>query len=652
MLRMNQNNFGGGELSPYLDGRTDLAIYYKGCREATNFIVSKEGTLRKRHGFTFKSQMKAAIGQYKLIGYKYDRTNGGFIVLRQNGTSVAGDLYNKDCTFISTTNLFTQTLSAAKFKSIQYKQIGDKIYCTGDDLFFVISVNWEDSPKTIKYEKWQQTSKPAAVKTITAQGYNSSDQAYSGSGRNIRYCAYIMKGGRLSEQKIVSFKWMKDWQSGYYVNVNVTHGLATEEAINEIDYVVIGKMSGGTYGELTRWYPEEIEVGVNLVFKDENHAGGQAIYQQTNVLGYDFRYPKCVDCFQQRLVFASAQSQASAKSAWVEYKMTLWFSAVGNLYNFFANRPADDSDSFSPTINSTGPSFIRWIIPYQEMMIVMTESGLYSVGFSQQQGFCASSCRISRFSELSCSETIQPVVTDAGIVFVGADNKTVYTAQFDINENMMKPVNRSVLTEHLTRTATITSLALQLYPDNVIFITLSDGKYASFTFERNEEVYAWSHGEVSGCKIKNVISIGSVTDSSSDKTYTDLVYCIEKDEVEYLCKRNSGYSDEFIDGSKSNVKATLVTLRPESKDSTIAGFVKNVKDIIVRLYNTGAIAVINKAGDTVLDLVSAKLPSELFSGDIRIMPRGLLDANAQLKLVSDNAHPCEILQIVTLLEVN
>ena len=285
-------------------------------------------------------------------------------------------------------------------------------------------------------------------------------------------------------------------------------------------------------------------------------------------------------------------------------------------------------------------------------MIVMTESGLYSVGFSQQQGFCASSCRISRFSELSCSETIQPVVTDAGIVFVGADNKTVYTAQFDINENMMKPVNRSVLTEHLTRTATITSLALQLYPDNVIFITLSDGKYASFTFERNEEVYAWSHGEVSGCKIKNVISIGSVTDSSSDKTYTDLVYCIEKDEVEYLCKRNSGYSDEFIDGSKSNVKATLVTLRPESKDSTIAGSVKNVKDIIVRLYNTGAIAVINKAGDTVLDLVSAKLPSELFSGDIRIMPRGLLDANAQLKLVSDNAHPCEILQIVTLLEVN
>jgi hypothetical protein len=49
--RMIQNNFSGGEISPLLHGRSDLQAYYKGCAKAENFIVTKEGTLRKRNGF-------------------------------------------------------------------------------------------------------------------------------------------------------------------------------------------------------------------------------------------------------------------------------------------------------------------------------------------------------------------------------------------------------------------------------------------------------------------------------------------------------------------------------------------------------------------------------------------------------------------------
>ena len=51
-------NFTSGELSPRLDGRVDLARYYNGCRELTNFIVHPHGGASRRGGF----RLAAAAG--------------------------------------------------------------------------------------------------------------------------------------------------------------------------------------------------------------------------------------------------------------------------------------------------------------------------------------------------------------------------------------------------------------------------------------------------------------------------------------------------------------------------------------------------------------------------------------------------------------
>jgi hypothetical protein len=292
-------------------------------------------------------------------------------------------------------------------------------------------------------------------------------------------------------------------------------------------------------------------------------------------------------------------------------------------------------------------------VSYQEMMVLFTESGLFSVGFSQQSGFSASSCRISRFSNLSVSPDVQPVVTDAGIVFVAADNKTVYTASYDLQENMLKPVNRSVLVEHLTRTAQIKAVALQSSPDNVVWMVTDDGRMATFTFERNEEVYAWSEGAIEGAKVLDVVSLGSVTDSAVDRTYGDLVFVVEKDGRRYVATPNGGYADE-IGGETRPVRAMLTTLPPESQERTIAGLKKNVKDILLKLYETGGISVIPADGGRGIELVEAKInPSGgLYTGNIKVMPRGVVSPMGQVTYVSDNDRPCEVLQIVTEVEVS
>ena len=44
------NSFNAGELSPLLEGRTDVAKYYSGCRTMENFLIYTYGGATKRLG--------------------------------------------------------------------------------------------------------------------------------------------------------------------------------------------------------------------------------------------------------------------------------------------------------------------------------------------------------------------------------------------------------------------------------------------------------------------------------------------------------------------------------------------------------------------------------------------------------------------------
>lgn len=653
-----QNNFSGGVLSPSLYGRSDLQSYYKGCAKAENFIVTKEGSLRKRRGISSIWQYdKSRYTGIRIFPYHYDRTESGIVVLLvEPDFSVDGAtvgrirvlLLDKNGAEKESVTLVQGQYSQSTLDSLQLKQIGDELWFTGIDIFQVIRVNdYVTSAVQLENVSWAPASKPAPLESFTVRGYNAAGTLYDGSGEtSYYYCAYIVVDGVSSSQLEKVGYQKKSWVAGDYTQCIVE--ITQAQFDSGFDYVVIGKSNGGkgTYGEVCRFYPEDFEGKLKLTFTDKNVSPGEGVFEQTNILGTGFTSPLCVDCFQQRKVFANATTDGK------KFPMTMWYSEAGNLDNFYANRPAVDSDAFSPTISTTGPSFIRWIVSYQEMLVLFTEAGLFTVGFSQQAGFSASSCRISRFSNISISSTVAPVVTDAGVVFVGGDNKTVYTAAYDLQENMMKPINRLVLAAHLTRKSQIKAMALQSAPDNVVWVVTDDGRYLTFTFERNEEVYAWSDGFIKDAEIKDVISLGSVTDSSADRTYADIIYLVEKGDELYICKQIDGSADN-IGGVETPVTATLTTLRPESQERSIVGLKKNIKDILLRLFETGGVSVVPVVGRGSFQLVPAKMNGpELFTGDVKVMPRGYINEAGQMTYVSDDDKPCEILQVVTTLEVN
>ena len=67
-------NFTGGELSPRLDGRTDLTKYSAGCSTLENLVVYPHGSAARRPGSTFIAEVADSDNKTRLIPFEFSTT--------------------------------------------------------------------------------------------------------------------------------------------------------------------------------------------------------------------------------------------------------------------------------------------------------------------------------------------------------------------------------------------------------------------------------------------------------------------------------------------------------------------------------------------------------------------------------------------------
>uniref|UniRef100_A0A6M3IZ91 Putative tail protein n=1 Tax=viral metagenome TaxID=1070528 RepID=A0A6M3IZ91_9ZZZZ len=68
-----QNSFAAGEVSPLLDGRTDISKYYSSVKEMENFIILPQGGVRRRPGTYFVAATKSNKAA-RLISFQFSTT--------------------------------------------------------------------------------------------------------------------------------------------------------------------------------------------------------------------------------------------------------------------------------------------------------------------------------------------------------------------------------------------------------------------------------------------------------------------------------------------------------------------------------------------------------------------------------------------------
>lgn len=81
LIRKIQQSFDGGEISPWLDGRTDLAKYASSCRLVENFIPLPQGGLLKRPGRRYLGPLPSAATSGKLVEFEVQLNQSYILVI-------------------------------------------------------------------------------------------------------------------------------------------------------------------------------------------------------------------------------------------------------------------------------------------------------------------------------------------------------------------------------------------------------------------------------------------------------------------------------------------------------------------------------------------------------------------------------------------
>jgi len=683
--RVIQNSFAGGELSPALYGRHDIEAYFKGAAKIENFVVQKTGGVKKRggivqgHSFATVTHTGNDGEDIALIPYRFDRKDGGVLVVTSGMTGTARwnrVFYlpkNSEGSFVPPDAGIPDVYLTQGYyihpPSLSWEQIGDTLLLSGENgpetpggtapsPSLVSSVMVNHLSQTFTVSNYAPSAQPATPYYLgySTQGDDMIVSSTSSRARTLYYAVCAENGGVRSElKKLTVANTNAEWPAANSITVTAKIHPAADGTYPE--EIVFAKRSGALYGELARLqagdFTAEGTDGAlpyrSYIFTDENHLSGTPLYKQTALVtdpaGVSAR---CVMLYQQRLIFGGLPGEP----------FSLLCSGLGDFRSFHADRPVSDTDPFRFTIATDSPATIRYSAPYRESILLFCDTGVWRVSGSANEGFSARTCQVFQIADIGCSPRIKPVKTTDGVVYVGADNRTVYELRYDLARDTVTPSERSVLSDHLTEGREILSMTHQRYPASVIWFTLDDGTFLSLSYQPEHELYAWARhaampDTLTGTPVRACCP-GTVSGDHSDVALlcASSAWALSYDPpASGSCYMLASLNPAVNSDGDEPVRAELVTLRPELPDRNVQGMQKNVIDCLIRVRDTRRLSAGPEGDADPAQVVAAADDEEAYTGNVKIMPRGAVNEDGRMSIVSA-AGPCEIQCVVFKTEIH
>lgn len=410
-------------------------------------------------------------------------------------------------------------------------------------------------------------------------------------------------------------------------------------------------------------------------FHDDNIQPGTLTGEQEALkVGEPNMYVDLISTWQQRLIAAGSDS----------LPFSMWFSRIGDLYNFHTYRPQTSDDAFEATMAVTRATRILHVVA-EKWLLLFTDSGEYMVG-STNGALAYNTVDIKKLSGIGAHGDIPPISTEGEVLFVAQDVRSVYKLDYTLERDSVVPTNLSVRAEHVTALHGIVATAYQRYPDSVLWCLLDDGSLASLTFFPEESVCAWARHTLSGgggMKCVDIISTGSIRTDDEYATTSDVFLVFTHPDkpgdiwIERLrpnvivdipvmqtarCRDHMGYTTEHFPVAGKDpvgdVEASLETLRMETHEMDTMGAMNAQFGGTLRVLRSGKVAVrpLPEDGGTHAEWRSNRTQSahvplaaggkvKLARADIRIAPQVMWNREARFEIKSDDEWPCDILAL-------
>jgi hypothetical protein len=532
-----QSSFANGEVSFDMWGRDDYAKYFVSAKTMENFIPLPYGGAQNRPGTYFIAEVKDSSKKVKLLPFQFSVEQAYVIEAGENYFRYykdSGQIINGS-TIVETTTTYTQD----HLFNIKTAQSADTLYLCNSlykpktltrtshyDWIFA-DLSYKNGPfRTQNITDTTVTASALIGTGITLTASSSiftSDQIGSlfqishdvtGQALNIAFSAttitetikcngdwsLITHGtwtGKLelqwSKDNGSTWKTIRSYTSASDVNPN-TSGKTSELVLLRLNYTHtsgtcnvdlnaysfindgVVKITTVTSGNVAK-----ADVLTDIAFTTATKDWAEGSWSTKN------GYPSCVKFYQNRLGFAG-----SAKDP-----LTLWLSKIGDYPNFLSSTPTQDDDAITAPLVSEGVNSIRSMVSIGNM-VAFTAGGTWKIGTGSESASLTPNTLRALQQGYIGSSVLSPIVVGSRILYCQEMGSTVRDIGYILSDDVYKGDDLTMLARHLFKNHTIVDWAFQQEPDSIIWAVRNDGVLLSFTYNKEQDVYAWARHETAG----------------------------------------------------------------------------------------------------------------------------------------------------------
>ena len=472
------SSFTAGEISPRLEGRTNIEKYQEGLTELTNMVVMPHGGVTRRPGTEYLGEVKSSSVKTRLIPFQF-KTSDTYIlefgnqVMRvfRNDLQVL-NATDKNITAITKANPGVLTSSSHGLRN------GDEVYI--DSVGGMTEINGRN------YRVANSTTNTFTLTDLFGAAINTTNfttYTSGGTATEIFEVATVYTEAQLSDLRFAQSA------DTMYI-VHPSHPVKT---LTRTDH------NAWTFANLT----------IN-----EN---------DTPTLTSTNNYPSVVSFFEQRLVFGNTNNNPQ----------TLWFSKNGDYGNFHTGTADDDALIY--TIASNQVNAIRFLSATR-VLTVGTSGGEYVLTSTNDGPVTPTTTLIRKYSNYGTAQ-VEPVQVADVTLFVQRGSRKIREFKFvgDVNTGGYSAPDMTILAEHVTEGG-LDHMAYQQEPDSIVWCVRNDGTLLGMTYRREEQVVAWHKHIIGGSFGSGQAIVESIATLPTD-TGEDELYMIVKRTINSVTKR-------------------------------------------------------------------------------------------------------------------
>ena len=479
------SNFTAGELSPQLDGRTDLGKYYNGAKTLENFTVFPHGGATRRPGTRFVHEIRNSANKTRLIPFEFSTTDT--YIMEFSDSKIR---FYRDGGIITETAKNITGITKANPAVVTSSSHG---FSNGDNVI-ISSVGGMTEVNGITFKVANSTTN-----TFSLQDYDGNDI------NSTSYTTYTSGG---TAAKI--------------------YEIASPYPTADIPNIKFAQSADVMYIAHPTYAPRKLS--------RTGHTSWTLTTPSftSNPFGSTDNYPSCVTFYEQRLVFANTNNAPQK----------IFFSKTTDVEDFTVGSNAADGMTY--TIASNKVNAIRYLTSTRSL-IVGTAGGEFSVtASSSAEPITPTNIQIKKQSNYGSSD-IDAVPIGNATMFVQRAKRKVRELVYNYDTDGFIAPDLTILAEHITDSG-ITEMSYMQEPSSILWCVRTDGQVCGLTYQRNEQVVGWHRHIFGGSFGSGNAVVESVATIPGDLN-EDVTYFIVKRTINGSTRRYVEYLQPFDYGS-------------------------------------------------------------------------------------------------------